>query len=273
MNLKNAVRPFVPPILWSALSRLKTPPSSEGPKRSLIDVVVGNEFTVPFSRVTTERGVYFVPKYAEHRPACKAILDGDLYEPETHDLIDKILHLKRGSIVHAGTFFGDMLPTFARSCPATVYAFEPVLESYILAKLCVEANSLENVFILNAGLSDRISIAQIDTGSTVGNHLGGGSTLSDEGQCVGLVTIDSLDLQDLVVIQLDVEGHELQALHGARDTIERSSPIILIEDVQRNCSSYLEEIGYKQARTLPGVFVWVRPVDESLIDEIIPPKK
>ncbi len=273
MNLKNAVRPFVPPIIWSALSRLKTQSRSTGPKRSLASIVAGEQFKIPFSKVTQDdRGIYFVPKYAEHRPASRAILVGEVYEPDTHNLIDKIMQRKGGSMIHAGTFFGDMLPTFARSCPSTVYAFEPVLENYVLAKLCVEANALENVFIQNAGLSDRTGIAHIDTGSEVGEHRGGGSTLSDEGQLVGLVTIDSLNLQDVVVIQLDVEGHELSALKGARATIERNAPIILIEDNRRTCNTFLDEMGYRHVRTIPGLFVWTKPTDDNLIDEIIPSK-
>ncbi|MEO1026032.1 MAG: FkbM family methyltransferase [Pseudomonadota bacterium] len=270
MDVKNVVRPLVPPVIWSAISRLKSSSGDAGPKSGLAKVVAGAEFKVPFNKVRQDRGTYFVPRYAEHRPASKAILSGGVFEPATHDLIDKIMQRRGGSMVHAGTFFGDMLPTFARSCPSTVYAFEPVLENYVLAKLCVEANELKNVYLQNAGLSDRTAIAHIDTVSEAGEHRGGSSSLGDQGQLVGLVTIDSLDLQDVVVIQLDVEGHELSALQGARATIERNAPIILVEDNHRTCNAFLEELGYSHFRTIPGLFVWVRPADEELIAEFVP---
>ncbi len=240
-----------------------------GPKRGLSQILDGSRFSVPFTKVIQERGIYFVPKYAEHRPASRAILNGDLYEPKTHELIDKIMQHKGGSMIHAGTFFGDMLPTFARSCPATVYAFEPVLENYVLAKSCIQQNRLENVFLQNAGLSDSISISHINTGIEGKEHLGGGSTLSDEGQIVGLVTIDSLGLDDVVIIQLDVEGHELPALKGARATIERNWPIIMIEDNKRSCNAFLEQLGYTHIRTIPGLLIWIRSSDQTLIKNII----
>ena len=272
MNLKENVRLFVPPIIWSVLSRAKTKALTRnvGPKRSAADIVSGEQFTVPFIRVTQDRGTYFVPKYAEHRPASRAVLAGDVYEPATHEIVNKIMQRKGGSMIHAGTFFGDMLPTFARSCPAKVYAFEPVLENYVLAKLCVETNKLGNVFLQNAGLSESTSIAHIDTGNEGEQHLGGSSHLSDNGQLVGLVTIDSLGLDDVVIIQLDVEGHELPALKGARATIERNAPIIMIEDNARTCNVFLEEMGYSHTRTIPGLFVWARPAERALVEDLLP---
>lgn len=269
MSFKEKIRPFVPPIVWGTLSRFKANARRVGAKRSVADIVVGEQFTVPFSKVKQDRGTHFVPKYAEHRPASRAVMNGEIYEPATHEFIEKILQIQGGSMIHAGTFFGDMLPTFARSCPATVYAFEPVLENYVLAKLCVEANKLENVLLQNAGLSDRTSIGHIDTGNKEERHLGGASRLSEEGQLVGLVTIDSLGLNDVCVIHLDIEGHELPALKGARATIEQNTPIIMIEDNRRACNAFLEKIGYMHIQTIPGLFIWAGPAQRAFVEEAL----
>lgn len=47
---------------------------------------------------------------------------------------------------------------------------------------------------------------------------------------VRAVTIDSFDVEDCDLIYLDIEGAELSALKGARETIKRSHPVIAIED-------------------------------------------
>ena len=272
MALKESIRPFVPPIIWSAMSRARksSAPHDAAPKRSLEHIVSGEQFSIHFKKVTQDRGTYFVPTYAEHRPASRAILRGGVFEPATHAFIEKVMQRRAGNMIHAGTFFGDMLPNFARYCSETVYAFEPVFENYVLAKLCIEANKLENVFLQNAGLSDRISIGRIDTGAEAELHRGGASRLGDQGQIVGLLTIDSLGLDHVAVIQLDVEGHELRALKGTRATIEKSAPIIMIEDNSRACNVFLEGLGYSHIRTIPGLCIWARPAEQPLVEDLLP---
>lgn len=44
------------------------------------------------------------------------------------------------------------------------------------------------------------------------------------------VTIDSFCVDDCDLIYLDIEGAELKALHGARETILKSKPVIALED-------------------------------------------
>ena len=63
---------------------------------------------------------------------------------------------------------------------------------------------------------------------------------------VDLERLDDLDLEP-TVIKLDTEEHELSCLAGMMETIERCSPILMIENnPQRNdIASRLAEIGYE----------------------------
>lgn len=202
---------------------------------------------------------YFVPSYASHRPAVRDLLGGVRYEPATHDFVHDFCGTFGGSIVHAGTFFGDMLPDFSRAVSGNVYAFEPVLENYILARLCVDRNDLLNVVLMNAALSDGLGALRIDT-SDGGKHAGGSSTISDNGAiCVG-IDIDRLAIDDLVLIQLDVEGHELAVLKGAQTTIKNCRPVITVEDNNGNCSDLLGNIKYEFVGEIPGLKIWT-PVE------------
>lgn len=49
------------------------------------------------------------------------------------------------------------------------------------------------------------------------------------GDDVQVCTIDSLGLADVDFIQLDIEGFEHQAIHGAKSTIVASLPVIVLE--------------------------------------------
>jgi FkbM family methyltransferase len=62
------------------------------------------------------------------------------------------------------------------------------------------------------------------------------------------MSIDALCLPRVDFIKLDVEGMELEALEGTRQTIERSRPIFLVESIKagrERLRGFLSECGYK----------------------------
>jgi hypothetical protein len=58
----------------------------------------------------------------------------------------------------------------------------------------------------------------------------GGLTLGEGGECVDMITIDSLGLDGVCLMKLDIEGSEKLAIWGARKTIRKNMPIIVYED-------------------------------------------
>lgn len=222
--------------------------------------IESSAYRVGFTGVVIDGARYFVPDYAAHRPAGQAILKGRYYEPRTHALVRLLLESLPGNIVHAGTFFGDMLPSFSRACGTAgrVYAFEPLLENHVLARLTVDANRLENVVLFNAGLGAALASCLMARGSAAGTHAGGASKVSPRGDASAtLMTIDSLGLTQLSILQLDVEGHELEALTGARRTIAACRPVIMIEDNGRACAPLLGQSSYVFAGQIPGLDIWL----------------
>lgn len=222
-----------------------------------------NGYTVSYLPVDLEGSRFFVPAYATHRPASRKLLRGQFYEPDTHRLMQVLLPQRPGDLVHAGTFFGDMLPTFAAACQGRVYAFEPVLESYVLAKLCLIHNDIKNVALFNAGLGAELGIVHMDTGDGQA-HRGGASQVADTGQVTTLMAIDCLAIETLAVLQLDVEGFEEPALQGAEQTIARHRPVIMVEDNNNTCAGFLEPRDYHHVGRIPGLEIWAdaRDIDQ-----------
>lgn len=256
--MKNVIKQFIPPILLGGLRELRrrSTYAKIGADSHSRPRLTDETYQLKFKRVDLGSEVHFVPGYAIHRPACQEIIAGRYYEPLSHILIGALLDERPGDLIHAGTFFGDMLPSFSKKCFGMVYAFEPVLENYILAKLCVQQNELSNVILWNVGLGRDISTARIDTGEKASHHHGGASRIGESGQLTSLLCIDSLGLKDVSVIQLDVEGFELDALKGAVQTIQTCKPTVLIEDNSNNCAPFLEGLGYVYIGRIPGLAVW-----------------
>lgn len=219
----------------------------------------GRGYQVGFERIRLGEATHFLPEYARHRPAVRRMASGVVHEPGTHARVAAVLEAMPGSVVHAGTFFGDMLPTFSRACRGQVHAFEPVLENYVLARLSVEENRLDNVLLLHAALGRELGLGRMDTGVGQPLHAGGASRLGTVGQRTNVVPLDLFDIRGLSLVHLDVEGHELPALLGGLQTIRRELPVIAIEDNRRECAPLLEGEGYRLSGSVNGVHWWLHP--------------
>jgi len=193
-----------------------------------------------YIQATNRFGSYCVPRSSAHRPAAKRILNGMVHEPRTINFIRS--HLKQGDVVHAGTYFGDFIPGIASKMSGNqlLWAFEPVPENYQCAKKTVEMNGLENVRLFNNGLGKKEETVEMVVTDPQGNALGGGSRIAKKHRNraipITIKTIDDMIPEDRVVtvIQLDVEGHELPALQGAWETIQRNWPILILEVLGKN---------------------------------------
>jgi FkbM family methyltransferase len=69
---------------------------------------------------------------------------------------------------------------------------------------------------------------------------------------VETTTLDALELRDVAVIKIDVEGHELSVLRGGRSLIQRYRPALLVEIEERHhpggsaaVFALLEELDYR----------------------------
>lgn len=173
-------------------------------------------------------GTFCIPVSAAHRPACQAILRGEVYEPET---VKFLCDHARGDVIHGGTFFGDFLPALSRAYEH-VWAFEPNPDSFKCAQITIRLNDLRNVTLRNAAIGSRNGSVMLRThrGS---EYLGGASYVVDEDGNTAVETLDSAVPADreIGMIHLDVEGYEQAALVGAGATIDRCKPIIVLETV------------------------------------------
>lgn len=223
-------------------------------------------FGIPVEIINFDGATYFVPAYVTNRPPGRALLSRRYIEPPLHDMVRKVFRTYQGSMIHAGTYFGDMLPSFSRAAgEGTVYAFEPVLESYLLAKTIAEVNALENVTLLHAGLGRGLGTAKLNTGNGRLRQ-GGASHLVKDAEEVGVaaetatvLALDMIPIPDLVLLQLDVEGFELEVLYGAEKTIANHRPVVILEDNEGNCAEFMQNQGYSSYGKVGPNHLWLTP--------------
>jgi FkbM family methyltransferase len=129
---------------------------------------------------------------------------------------------KGAVVVDAGAFIGDHTVFYAACVGPSgrVHAFEPNVAAF----KCLHYNTTGlPVYVYDAGLSDKGGSAAIAPAMNAGaSHL-------KDGEGCKLIALDSLGLDRLDFFKLDVEGFEVMALRGAKDTIARCKPVMLIE--------------------------------------------
>jgi len=133
-----------------------------------------------------------------------------------------------------------------------VYSFEPNKNTFNL--LSYNASLVDNIECFNYGLSDKESTCPMtfDKKNIGGAKLASG--ISSNTVSVSLKTLDqSIDLGEQIrLLKIDVEGHELEVLKGAKKTITTHQPIIIFEQLSSefhngtsNCIEKLKEYGYE----------------------------
>ncbi len=154
-----------------------------------------------------------------------------------------------------------------------IYCFEPQKEIFNLLNSNIKDNNITNCKAFNT------AVGHINTNTTMSKYLYdgynceinyntnkqlnyGGIGLGLNGECIDMITIDSLNLENCDYIKIDVEGAEILTLLGAINTIKKFKPIITFEHTDKFVSDemkeslhinfvipeikeYLQETGYK----------------------------
>lgn len=200
-------------------------------------------------------GKYCVPKVSAHRRAARVVINGNIWEPKTINFLIKNHNNK--SIVHAGTYFGDFLPALANL--HKVWAFEPNITNWKCARETMRLNDIKNIILINGGLGEKEEEQEMLIEDNIGRHLGGGSRIYKKAIKAKKETVQLFRLDDVIpiteeisIIQLDVEKHELFTLKGAYELICRCSPILILESVPNDnwFTSKILGHGYKKTTML-----------------------
>lgn len=149
----------------------------------------------------------------------------DFFECDILDYL-KDYHEVQETIVDAGANIGNHSLYFANFLKyESMICFEPIPENFRLLEL--NLTQYPDIKLYQLALSDNWGTLRA---SPDGNNMGASRIREDGTIDVSTITLDSLNIQHLTLLKIDVEYHEPQLLVGAKNTIYRCHPLILIED-------------------------------------------
>lgn len=164
--------------------------------------------------------------------------EADIYYPEKNWLLtffkgsyfDSSVFMPRENeiFVDAGAYQGETAIEFSKWCPTynKIYCFEPDSQNFHMLKTNLQTVDISNVECLNVGLSNESATLQFERSGDDGT----GSHLAPDGSTT--IQVNSLDNilngQPVTYIKMDIEGAELDALEGAKETITKYTPRLAI---------------------------------------------
>jgi len=157
------------------------------------------------------------------------------YETFKFKLLSNLL-LENMTFLDVGSCKGDFA-LFAATLinKGRIYAFEPEPTNFKWIVRSIQENQFANITAINAALSDSTSTAILHLGKESGWHTLNEEQLQptqtqDSSQClVYTKQLDNMNLKNLHLMKVDVEGSEHRVFEGAKETIAEYRPIILLE--------------------------------------------
>ncbi len=208
-----------------------------------------------------------------------------LFGTYEEDAIEKISeHISPNDIIYdLGANAGYFSLAFSRKTNNKIYAFEPSRPVFNILKTHIKENNVTNVIPMNIAITDqKRELTFTDHASKVGNtYISESKNYNEsidaytiEGNSIDNVCLHEKSILPPNVIKIDVEGAEYDVLLGARATIEKYSPVLLLATHERHvkgirdkCLALCKEMNYE-----------VLPLDDlknggGLEDFLLLPKK
>ena len=184
-----------------------------------------------------------------------------------------------GVVLDVGGHAGQYAKLFARMAPnGNVYSVEPSTYALSILRPAIRFNRLSNITVLPVGLSDAPGRATLHTpikrSGSVGfglAHIKRNPTVNKSdatlNQTISLTTVDDLiereGLTRFDFIKADIEGFEMRMICGAKRTLSRFRPTLMVEinrrrltragDTPEGLYTFLTRLDYDAFQLTPGL--------------------
>lgn len=167
------------------------------------------------------------------------------YSPMEYILFRYLLR-NNDVVIETGANMGSLTVPLGQMA-GKVVAFEPQHVLYKIAQANIAINNLTNVELYNQAVGAEAGIVQIPVytyDDDEANYGLIGESRWGKGMETRVVTIDSLGLDRVDFVKIDVEGMEEKVLQGAKVTIASQRPIMLVENDRAEHAVSLVEYVY-----------------------------
>lgn len=187
------------------------------------------------------------------------------------DCIENTGILKDKDILDVGGFIGDSILVLKPLTNRRIISFEAVSEHYELMKQTIELNHLDNVIAEKMALGCENGFTTIEIAGSASAFKANGAVTVTGSEKVPLKTLDSyIEGTDIIpgLIKVDIEGAEQAFMEGAKETIARYKPVLLMS-IYHNADDFFNIKPIIESWNLGYKFRIHKPVDYSISREVL----
>lgn len=195
----------------------------------------------------------YISYYKNDQVFADSLRNGKIYEQDLvlNTLAKEIIDAK--VILDIGAHAGSHTVLYKYINPdVEIYCFEPQKRMFDILRHNIEQNKFKNVYLANkavghsnmkftmsnSAVDGENANSQVDYGADRIFNLGG-LQVGKGGEQIDIVTLDSLGLQKIDYMKIDVEGFEPLIISGGLETIKRCKPKICFEHNHKTISEDL----------------------------------
>ena len=199
-----------------------------------------------------QKAKFYLPNYPQDCISSSIVASRTYWDTKALRMIDKYLS-DDAVILDIGANVGSHTLYWALERNAKkIYSFEPFNDTFSILSANIELNNLEDrVTAYNVGLSDCECRTRVALFSPI--NVGGTSFKKDNLGGYEFRALDSFEINEHIdLIKIDVEDAEVDVLNGAKETIKKNNPIIVLETYNHKSEvdNILHELGYEQVDTI-----------------------
>ena len=157
-------------------------------------------------------------------------------ESDPDDEFELLKGISEGCFIDLGAYYGDTLIRYLNKFPCLkkAVAVEPERHSFKKLLACKEDLGLD-ITCINALVGSRTGTEKVSNSRGRGTRALSASNVELKNTIdIDVITVDSLDPDNVSFIKFDVEGSESEAIEGAKETIRKFRPIMKIACYHRS---------------------------------------
>lgn len=172
-------------------------------------------------------GFYFIEKETRDLIKNHYLEKGKIWEPNVYEQLKRFA-IPKSTVIDVGGHMGTHTLPLSRfvGYEGVVHVFEPQAKLFSELLINMHINDCSNIHFYRKALGNKRQAAEMSPFNAANE---GNAWIDSGGDKVQMEKLDDLNVTNVSLIKIDVEGYEDKVIEGAIKTITEQNPVLIVE--------------------------------------------